>query len=152
MEQIDKILNRIKKFSENCYFDSCKPELDAKEALSLSKEDLHRLSSDECYEYAFTLTTYQFFLHQRLSERECELDWCNFTINRVLGDEWDNYDKFLPSEARIASIINGNSFLKVVEEARRLILERTLLIKGKLEIVGQKVKLLEIMGKRKQYR
>lgn len=74
-----------------------KPPDDIDKILSMSNDELARLSSEACMEYAVILAKYALYLQREINRHKSRLIWAEHNLNALIASEYDNYadDKFV---------------------------------------------------------
>lgn len=119
--------------------------------LNLNHDKLIDLSAEECMTHAFILIGYVSALQKKLDLMISQHVWCVEAMNYLYARQWDNYDKFLPSELRKQSIIRENTYAQAVEKQRLRLKAGIQMLEESCKDIRRKVDILQSLGKIRTY-
>jgi len=120
-------------------------------AETLTMDQLHKLTQDECFNYAYHL--YQYADHVSVERAQCEnvIRWCNHNVQSIiataLNDEiWGTYVKY---ETKVATILRNDDLAYKINEWLMTAEGRLEKIKNREYNIRRKADILIEKGKRK---
>jgi hypothetical protein len=86
--------------------------------LDLSREDIHRLSSEECGEISYDISTFGFNVQRVLNRQLSYLHWLESKISLAIAGELQSYEGYYSFDQRKAVAIINNQYAKQLEDLR----------------------------------
>jgi len=71
---------------------------------SMSRDQLDKLDAETCYEISMELLQYSIFLQREINREQSRINWCDAYISNVVSKHWNNYDKYMPKDIKVAAI------------------------------------------------
>lgn len=88
--------------------------------LSFQKEDLRKLSSEECSENSYLVSREALLLQREINKHKSILEWSESRLTKLTIDKLQNYDKYLPwHQKRILAIQDDNYLQQLFELSNR---------------------------------
>lgn len=78
--------------------------------LSMSRDEVEKLTPDLCSGILYRLSQYAFYLKRLYNREKSRTIWAKQQLNEIVAKEIDNYDKYTKADINIAKITNGNSY------------------------------------------
>lgn len=120
--------------------------------LNLGPDEIAELSDEECIAKSLQLMTFAMYIQKEYNENVAILEWCEHAINAVVAESYNNYEKFMKHEIRVASAIKDNSFAQEVDKLYQVVKTKTTLLKQKGEDVRNFSRLLEQISRKKSFK
>ena len=108
--------------------------------IRMSEDELGKLTPEELAAAEIKLSSYSFSLQLFLNKALSIKNWAERSLRLILIDEYHNFDKFMPYDARRDAVIKGNSYAKrlydVINHHQVVIDEMTYLAQAAQHIAG----------------
>ncbi len=79
--------------------------------LEYNREDLQRLSPNECLEVAHLLIRESAFIQQQINQNNAKINWIDAKINKKTAEKWGEFDKYMPFEQKKMCTIQSDDSL-----------------------------------------
>ena len=77
---------------------------DIEQLFNLSRDQLESIDEESALNYSARLTQYALFIQQQENREKAKFSWAENQIALIAGKHWDDFDKFLPKDIKIAKI------------------------------------------------
>lgn len=108
--------------------------------IKMSEDELGKLTPEELAAAEIKLSAYSFSLQLFLNKALSIKNWAERSLRLIVIDEYHNFDKFMPYDARRDAVIKGNSYAKrlydVINQHQVVIDEMTYLSQATQHIAG----------------
>lgn len=121
------------------------------EILTATAQQIQDLTSEECLSYSYKLSSFCLFVRKELSLNLVRLNWCEDSLNRILAQEYNNFDPYMKYELRRQAICIDNQFAFRIEKLRSRLKARAILMEDRVRDIRDMANTLLELGKRKGY-
>ncbi len=115
-EKLEEIEQRIDEYSEQLKLSSITPSEDTAKYINLSREDINKLTADECHEAYYSLCKEALCIQYHANLLKTKINWATSCIDFMVADKLSSYDQYTPSaQKRILAIKENSAALKLQE-------------------------------------
>lgn len=125
--------------------------IEVERILNLDYSDIISLNSEEAAGYSFRLKTYAIFVHGDLDKNTAKILWCEEMINRIIGKQYAEYDKYMKHEVKRQLIISQDGAAGKIESLRIRLVSVNTLLRDKLKIILSLAEDFSQIARRKSY-
>lgn len=100
-EQLDKILDEYN-YNNNIGIPFSNGEVS--QYISMSRDQIEAMSKEDKHIASIQLSQYAVYLQRLVNRERARLSWSNAVINKLASSHWEEHDKFLSYEIKIAKI------------------------------------------------
>lgn len=100
-EQLDKILDE---YNSNNKVGAAFSNGEVSEYLSMTRDQIEAMSKEDKCIASIQLSQYAVYLQRLVNREKARLSWSNAVINKLASLHWEEHDKFLSYEIKIAKI------------------------------------------------
>lgn len=148
---IDELNRYLDKYCMEFMTPDCQIDPISQCILNFTHEQLLKLTSDECYSYAFKLHSYCIYLRKELDRSIAKIDWCESIISKAVGQRWKLHSDYMKYEAKRSAIIADDTFITKVDNLSRHLTASNTQVDKKLEHVKKMADILQDLARRKAY-
>lgn len=136
MEYVDSILDEYEK---SCGLPSCKspgPEDELNEYLTMDRNQMEKLTPENCAEISFRLVQFGFYLQRLYNREKARTIWAHQQLTEIIAKDVSSYDKYMKFDIKVATIIKDNSFAYSLQKIITYAEQRT----QRLELIALSLK------------
>lgn len=100
-EQLDKILDE---YNSNNKVGAAFSSGEVSEYLNMTRDQIESMSREDRCTASIQLSQYAIYLQRLVNREKARLSWSNAIINKLGAAHWEQFDKFLSYEIKIAKI------------------------------------------------
>jgi hypothetical protein len=109
VESWDSILDEYEKtIGFEKYKSDLFPESELQQYLTMNRDDLERLTPEDCAQIAYRLGQFSFHVQRTLNREIARVNWSEETIKDVIADEVNNYKGYGYIEKSLQAIKNND--------------------------------------------
>ena len=79
------------------------------DCLEFTYEQLNKLTSEECVNYAYILESYALYLQRIINKENARLNWLNDKLEHLICDKLNQYDQYMKHEFKVKLIAKENT-------------------------------------------
>ncbi len=119
-------------------------------AETLSLEEMGKLTTDECFNFAFQLYQYADHVATEKAQQENVVRWCESSLNSIIASEiQDMSGEYLKHEIKVAMILRNHDLAKKINEWKIVAESRLGKIQSREYNIRRKADILMDKGRRK---
>jgi len=146
--RLESFLTRIDEYLVNKDLSSPICMENCRLAETLSIDDLNDLTQDECYNYAFLLTSYLDHVVAQRSKQEAVVKYCSHSITKIVArDYMDLENVYGPYDLKEQIIIRENTVATKLSDFKMVAESRILSLKSKEFNLRKKIDILTDKGR-----
>lgn len=111
-EQVESWDSVLDEYEKTIGFEKYKsdlfPEAELQQYLVMNRDDLERLTPEDCAQIAYRLGQFSFHVQRTLNREIARLNWSEETIKDVIADEVNNYKGYGYIEKSLQAIKNND--------------------------------------------
>ena len=111
-EQVDSWDSVLDEYEKTIGFEKYKsdlfPESELQKYLTMNRDDLERLTPEDCAQIAYRLGQFSFHVQRTLNREIARVNWSEETIKDVIADEVNNYKGYGYIEKSLQAIKNND--------------------------------------------
>lgn len=151
IELMREFNNFCQEYSTHPLLDVVEPDICLQEIRNNIDSLIQEASDEDCLRYSYQIYNYCFWLQTELNQIQVKINWCEDSLNRILAQEYNNFDKFMRHEIRRQAICLDNSFAFKVEKLRSRLKARLTILENRLIDLRHMANVLQELGKRKGF-
>lgn len=129
LDKLDKFLDEYLQ-NKGIYVGPIKNQTDYERLMTLSYDEIKKLSDDDRQAMATTLAQFSFFLERDYNREQARLSWANSQIDKTIAKLTGQQDRFHPYEERKNDTISENEVAYKLNEIRIHAQARVDVLKG----------------------
>lgn len=98
-QNLEKLFNQIEKYTE------------------INIEDLQKFSKEDCDEASLILFQASYRLQKELNFAKARKNYYNNQVMSMVGKNWSNYDKYMPSDVKIPTICESEKSIQEISKS-----------------------------------
>ena len=108
---------------------------DPEKLINLSRDQIEAIDETEALSIAAELTQYSIHIQQQENRERARTSWCDSQIASIAGARWDDFDRFMPKEIKIAKISNENPSVIKLNEIKQIAQSRASELYGVAQLI-----------------
>jgi hypothetical protein len=109
---IEQLNHTTQSYFQRIGLSTIKHNSEVEKYLELSREDMSKLSANECVEIAHMLTRESLYLQQQINQNNSKIFWINAKIDATVAPRLNNYDKYMPHQSKKLCAIKDDDVLE----------------------------------------
>jgi hypothetical protein len=127
-----------------------KPNPAIDEILNINRDQLRRLTHNQCLEYAYELYAYSEYLDSLLCKEQIAFDWADDSIWYVIADKIDQYgDKYTKWQEKYFKAVKENPLATQIVKVKTYSGARIKVLQNKISTIKKMSETLSSLAKRK---
>jgi len=127
-----------------------KPNPAIDEILNINRDQLRRLTHNQCLEYAYELYAYSEYLDSLLCKEQIAFDWADDSIWYVIADKIDQYgDKYTKWQEKYFKAVKENPLATQIVKVKTYSSARIKVLQNKISTIKKMSEILSSLAKRK---
>lgn len=91
-------------------------EAELQEYFTMNKDVIEKLTAERALSISIRLSQYSIYITRLLNKEKGRKVWATDELNRIIAKSINEYDKYMKSEYKVASIIQENAAAKVLSD------------------------------------
>ena len=149
---VDKFLDTIEQYIHGEGIRSCKVNSEVEEVLNLTTEDLHKITSEECLQFAFLLYQYCNYVQGVFNKHLVKLKWVEEQLSKIVSSQAPQFDKYMKWEQKRHAVIQNDEFAKVLWELKLSAEGKVTWLSDKIRDMRKQADVLFELAKGKRYK
>lgn len=116
--------------------------------INMSRDQIERMDETEAIAISSQLVRYALYLQLQENRERARTTWCDSQIQSLAGSRWDDFDRFMPKEIKIAKISTETPSIVKLNEIKQIASARASELFGISQLIKYYASILFEKGKK----